>query len=596
MTTPTEERLRTALERRADGVEPAAIPGDVGPLVPRVAAARRARRQRNLAISLAAVIAVVAGVLSTAVANRVRDTDKVDVAQPPSAPGLPVREPAIWPLSMSVTYDSAEDAAAAFMAEFVGIDGPWCVPPGFCPVGARTEILVRDDGPRGWVVTGAVGGTVPVESPQPLDVVPRRFDVVVDNPSVTVDLRDLGELEPWVKELVEDNRTSVELFRPPGPQVLVVTDGVTATVLVLHPEPAATEHVFERTAADVGNEAIVIWPEEGGFASAPEAATAFVEEYLGLSPTCGGVADEDRDRAAVVAVAVECGDATTEVLTRYVDGGWAVTGAESGDFDLDLDDETSVVAGGELAFTPTGADGPLRVELRPLHSTTVVSTPVGAGAPVRLQVPPDARGVHVLVVVGDDPVTASTRTVQVAQPPPPLPQGTCGVGADGVRGWPGGDDIGFAGVAEAALAFATEVLGFAEPTVGAVDGGDVEVRSRPSAGAVTTIGVSIDSDHRVLCARSDQGSIDGLAWNGTGVIVSGTATAFEATLTIQALALDGTVLAQTYTQAGANGEMAPYAATLDLPPSGPGFVLIGEGDASGEGRFTWAAVTPFVFG
>ncbi|MDQ3294716.1 MAG: Gmad2 immunoglobulin-like domain-containing protein, partial [Actinomycetota bacterium] len=171
---------------------------------------------------------------------------------------------------------------------------------------------------------------------------------------------------------------------------------------------------------------------------------------------------------------------------------------------------------------------------------------------------------------------------------------------DGTVGWPGTSVGGFDSPMEAAMAFATDVLGFAEPTVTAEGAGEVEVRSRPTAGATTTIAVH-DTGARgwvVTGARSPQGRIDTPTAGDAvdlPVTVEGEATAFEATLAVRLLALDGTTIAATTTMAGANGEVGPFATTIDVgpgadPAGGPTFVLIGEGDASGEGDLNWAAV------
>jgi hypothetical protein len=174
---------------------------------------------------------------------------------------------------------------------------------------------------------------------------------------------------------------------------------------------------------------------------------------------------------------------------------------------------------------------------------------------------------------------------------------------DGVLGWPGLTSRVFDNPEAAVLAFATDVLGFAEPTIsesstGSSSGGasgsysDYVVHPRPTAGVSTSIRVHDTGPIRgwvVTGTKSDQGTIDEATLTDPFTI-SGSATAFEATLSVFVVDQEGNVLAETTTMAGANGEQGPYTAEIDVDTDAgtPFWIMIGEADASGEGRLVWA--------
>ena len=119
----------------------------------------------------------------------------------------------------------------------------------------------------------------------------------------------------------------------------------------------------------------------------------------------------------------------------------------------------------------------------------------------------------------------------------------------------------------------------------------------PNAAISTRIHLHHTGDIRgwvVTGATSDQGTIDDVQVNGNGTItITGSATAFEATVTVAVLDLEGNYLSETFTMAGSNGEQGPYTATIGEFFTGePAFVLIAAGDESGEGRLLWATLAP----
>jgi hypothetical protein len=208
-------------------------------------------------------------------------------------------------------------------------------------------------------------------------------------------------------------------------------------------------------------------------------------------------------------------------------------------------------------------------------------------------------------VVTDDPTTTTTEdtttttTTSTTTVPTTTTTTTVPIDDDGVQGWPGATSRVFDSPEAAALAFAGDVLGFAEPTLaeGTTEGDDGQyvVHPNPRAAISTRIDVHHTGDLRgwvVTGASSDQGTIDDVQVNGNGTItITGSATAFEATVTVAVLDLEGNILEETFTMAGSNGEQGPYEATIGPAPTGtPHWILIGEGDASGEGRLLWATL------
>jgi hypothetical protein len=149
----------------------------------------------------------------------------------------------------------------------------------------------------------------------------------------------------------------------------------------------------------------------------------------------------------------------------------------------------------------------------------------------------------------------------------------------------------------AAFNFVTDVLGFADPTLAGSGGTgrDQTVTFRPNARAGITTDVAVHDTGAirgwvVTGVSSTQGTIDSFSIDGSRLTLSGSATAFEATVSVLVLDQEGNVLAESFTMAGANGEQGPYEAMIevDLAAGTPFWVMIGEGDASGEGGFLWA--------
>lgn len=203
------------------------------------------------------------------------------------------------------------------------------------------------------------------------------------------------------------------------------------------------------------------------------------------------------------------------------------------------------------------------------------------------------------VATVDDPTTTTapttTSTSSTTLPPP--------VEDDGTPGWPGFTSRVFDDPQAAALAFVTDVLGFAEPTlagsgmIASSEGGTERFftyTSRPTAGIATDVTVHDTGVARgwvVIGVTSEQGTIDDVRFDGSTASLSGVASAFEATVTIQLLDQEGNVLAESFTMAGSNGDLGPYEDTIDLGPQPigtPFWVMVSEADASGDGDTIWA--------
>ena len=205
-------------------------------------------------------------------------------------------------------------------------------------------------------------------------------------------------------------------------------------------------------------------------------------------------------------------------------------------------------------------------------------------------------------VVTDDPTTTTTEattSTTTTTVPETTTTTTIPEDDDGVLGWPGAVARVFDNPESAALAFATDVLGFAEPTLaeGTTEGDEAEyvVHPRPTGSLSTRIHLHHTGAVRgwvVTGAASDQGTIDDIQVGPDGSFtITGSATAFEATLSVALIDLEGNYLEETTTMAGSNGEQGPYTATIGPARSGiAAFILIGEGDASGEGRLVWATI------
>ena len=204
-----------------------------------------------------------------------------------------------------------------------------------------------------------------------------------------------------------------------------------------------------------------------------------------------------------------------------------------------------------------------------------------------------------LIVTDGISATARVITVDSVAFPAETTTTTAGPTDDGVPGWPGATSRQFDTAESAATAFVTDMLGFARPEQRATAGSgtDVEIAfaSRPTAGIETTVAVHDTGPNRgwvVTGTQSSQGNVDRAFLDGEVLVVRGVATAFEAQITLVLLDLEGNVLAETGALAGANGEMGPFEARFDAgaPVADAAFLLIGEGDASGEGRYSWATV------
>jgi hypothetical protein len=209
-----------------------------------------------------------------------------------------------------------------------------------------------------------------------------------------------------------------------------------------------------------------------------------------------------------------------------------------------------------------------------------------------------ADGPTVLLVSDGSSVTARVFTVDSAAVPPETTTTTTGPSDDGIVGWPGPTSRQFETAESAAQAFVTDVLGFADPALADLteEGSEAQAvyHPRPTASITTTIALHHTGTARgwvVTGVTSDQGSIDSVERQGDDVSVAGLATAFEATVNVRLVDVTGAVLGETTTMAGANGERGPLLAVVhqDRPATGPVYVQIAEGDASGEGAFTWAA-------
>lgn len=174
---------------------------------------------------------------------------------------------------------------------------------------------------------------------------------------------------------------------------------------------------------------------------------------------------------------------------------------------------------------------------------------------------------------------------------------------DGVPGWPGFTSRMFSDPQSAALNFVIDVLGFAEPTAAGSGGtGDDQTFTfRPTAAAGLTTEITVHDTGAirgwvVTGVSSPEGTIESAGLDGSTVTLSGSASAFEATVAVLVLDQEGNVLAQSFTMAGANGEQGPYQATIDVDLSAgtPFWVMIAEGDESGRSGFLWATTAPLT--
>lgn len=194
--------------------------------------------------------------------------------------------------------------------------------------------------------------------------------------------------------------------------------------------------------------------------------------------------------------------------------------------------------------------------------------------------------------------STTTTTTTVATTTSTLPPLT----DDGVQGWPGNTSRMFDDPEAAALAFVTDELNFAVPTLGdsTVEGVDAMVvyHPRPTASVNTTLVLHDTGSARgwvVTGLTSNEGTIDAVdRVDNRTVTITGRASAFEATVSVFVLDVDGNVLGETFTMAGGSGELEPYEATITAERGDPFWVMICERDASADGDFVWAATAPFA--
>jgi hypothetical protein len=368
-----------------------------------------------------------------------------------------------------------------------------------------------------------------------------------------------------------------------------------------------------------GSGAPVIWPLPSMSITYPtpsDAAQAYYEQYLGLGGACGTDAATDAGRVDVPCTpppppcgtdSPSCGRAgatVVDVEQRGLD--WVVLGSESDLFEV-ANPTAGAVVGANIEVDVTGIapEATGVAELRPLGQ------PAGSAPQVdTATVPLSADGSwHLTLGAADGPVvlivddgassTARVITVDSVAIPAETTTTTTGPTDDGVQGWPGATSRVFDDPSSAATAFVTDVLDFAQPDQRATAGSgtDVEITFAPrsTAGIETAITVHDTGTARgwvVTGTQSSEGNIDRAFLDGDVLVVRGVATAFEAQIAVVLLDLEGNVLAQTGALAGANGEQGPFEARFDAgaPVADAAFVLIGEGDASGEGRYTWATV------
>ena len=358
-----------------------------------------------------------------------------------------------------------------------------------------------------------------------------------------------------------------------------------------------------------------IWPAEG-FAGAPvfatpeAAADSFAREFLGFAGACVSRAQDATNpeplppgaASARVGIAPDgdCAEGATmfALLRERTPGEWIVTGAVSNRFTTDI-----VAVGTTRATVTPRLGGILRIETRllgaiaPLFSAEADGVAGPTGDVDITDAPPPPTVAVIVVFHGGSASATVVNPDQYTQPtlPPDQPPD------DGVQGWPGDVSRAFDDPEAAALAFVTEVLDFDQPTrTGEITESDfatlVSYHPRPTASITTTIEVH-DTGARgwvVVGTTSDSGFFDNLERDDVvtdGQTVTGEALAFEAHVNVSVHALDGEVLTETFTMAGGT-EQLPFTFDLDLTgiASGtPVWVQIAEGDASGEGRFTWAA-------
>jgi hypothetical protein len=197
-------------------------------------------------------------------------------------------------------------------------------------------------------------------------------------------------------------------------------------------------------------------------------------------------------------------------------------------------------------------------------------------------------------VVPTNPTIAATTTTRRPTTT------TTTVPPDGsIAGWPAKGSTRYPTAKAAATAFVTNVLGFAKPTLKRQSSESVPVGGtatvtftpRSTAGATTTV-LAIrngGSSWLIRGATSGQGTIDRSTFGAGRIDVAGKASAFEATVAVRALKLDGTTLGSDIAMGG-SAEQLPYEGGVSYTGGPAAFVLVGEGDASGQGDLVWACV------
>lgn len=613
----TEALLRASLAARADSVEPADPEAAVGAAL---ASAGTTGRRRRLVFSAAAAVVVIAVVAAAVALGGDDDPGETELATGPSTtlagPPLAPGEVAIWPLAASSrTFDDPVDVATSFFNDYVGIDGSCstglpgtssdvfevqCGPSD----GSTTLVHVRQDG-LAWVVTGAeaTDGLDLVE-PTLGSLVVNEFAVDVANPqrpSSTVDVRSVVDGVVVDSAEVPEGGGGATLRLPEGTvgqYVVVVSDGSQAEAIVI--EVGTPEQVAEDA----------IWPlptMSVAYDDPEAAAEAFLAGFAGIegggcqTAPAGEVAEVPC--AAPCPVDVPCGD-TTIVRVRHDPNGWVVLGSDSTAWSV-ANPAAGATVGADIAVEVLGVDLALtlRAEVRPIGTgpgsaptvdTTTIPLDPDGGWHLVLGA---ADGPSVLLVTDGTTVTARRIVIDSVGVPSETTTTTTGPTDDGVPGWPGLTSRAFDDPQSAALAFADDVLDFADPTPGeTADAGTdatIQVDNRPG-GQATSLQLHDTGEARgwvVVGVTSTQGSIDGVSRDGENVSVTGQAIAFEATVNVRLVAVDGTVLGETTTSSGISGELGPFAAVVhqDLAFDGPVYVQVAEGDASGEGRFSWAA-------
>jgi hypothetical protein len=232
-----------------------------------------------------------------------------------------------------------------------------------------------------------------------------------------------------------------------------------------------------------------------------------------------------------------------------------------------------------------------RTAVLSIAAVVLVAAAVGTALVLRDDDRPDE------VAVGDTTTASNTTSTSTSLSTTTTSTTTPPVDDDGVPGWPGFTSRMFSDPQSAAFSFATDVLGFADPTFsGSTEEGlDQTFTVHPNARAGVSTDITVHDTGAVrgwvvTGMSSPQGTIDAASFEGGTVTLSGSATAFEATVSVLVLDQEGNVLAESFTMAGANGEQGPYQTTIDVDPEAgtPFWVMIAEGDASGEGDLVWA--------